>query len=310
MSQSKPPLPPALVLTVGVLAVSSASIFIRFAQRDAPSLVIAAWRLTLAALLLAPWAYTRHRAEIRALHRRDLLLALVSGTFLAAHFATWITSLAYTTVASSVVLVTTTPIWVGLLAPVVLREPLTRPVAIGMGLTLLGGTLIALGDTCHVALSGISCPPWGAFFGQSALWGDFLALMGAWAAAAYLMIGRRLRAHTSLTVYITLTYGMAAVVLVILMLAWGYPAFGYRPQTYLLFLALALIPQLVGHSSFNWALGYLSAAFVSVTLLGEPVGSTLLAYLFLHEVPTAASLFGAILILSGIAVAARSGNAA
>ncbi len=301
----KPPLPPALVLTVGVLAVSSAAIFIRYAQRDAPSLVIAAWRLTLAALLLTPWAFARHRAEIRALRRRDLLLALASGAFLAVHFATWITSLAYTTVASSVVLVTTTPIWVGLLAPVVLREPLTRPVAVGMGLTLLGGTLIALGDTCTVTWSGVACPPWQAFLGQAALWGDFLALLGAWAAAGYLLIGRHLRAHTSLTVYITLTYGMAAVVLAGLMLAWGYPPFGYPPRTYLLFLALALIPQLVGHSSFNWALGYLSAAFVSVTLLGEPVGSTLLAYLFLHEVPTVVSLFGAILILSGIAVAAR-----
>jgi drug/metabolite transporter (DMT)-like permease len=103
-----------------------------------------------------------------------------------------------------------------------------------------------------------------------------------------------------------LTYGMAAVVLIALMLLWGYAPFGYSPKTYLLFLLLALIPQLVGHSSFNWALGYLSAAFVSVTLLGEPVGSTLLAYLFLHEIPTVASLFGAILILSGIAVAARN----
>ncbi len=309
-AQHRPPVPPALVLFVGVLAVSTASIFIRYAQRDAPSLVIAAWRLTLASLFLAPVVYARHRPELRGLGRGDLVLALLSGVFLAVHFATWITSLAYTTVASSVVLVTTTPLWVGLLSPLVLREHPGRAVVIGMALTLVGSTFVALGDSCSFVGFGLSCPSWEVFAGQSALLGDFLALVGAWAAAGYFMIGRRLRAHTSLVTYIFLTYGMAAIVLVILMFAFGYSPWGYRPQTYLLFLLLALVPQLLGHSSFNWALRYLSAAFVSVTLLGEPVGSTLLAYLLLDEVPTLVSLFGAILILIGIAVAATGNSGA
>ncbi len=289
---------PLAVLTIGVLAVSTASIFIRYAQRDAPSLVIAAWRLTIAAAVLVAPVLGKHRAELRALSRRDVVLALISGTFLAVHFATWISSLAYTTVASSVVLVTTTPLWVGLLSPLVLGESLTMPVIVGMLATLVGGSLIGVGDAC----SGLTCD-WGAAFAGGALWGDFLALAGAWAAAGYFLIGRRLRAKTSLLVYIGLTYGMAAVVLDVLLAFSGKPAFGYRPMTYVWFILLALVPQLVGHTSFNWALGYLSAVFVAITLLGEPVGSTLLAYIFLHEVPSALTLIGAILILGGIAVA-------
>ncbi len=300
----RPPVPPALVLFVGVLAVSTASIFIRYAQRDAPSLVIAAWRLTLASLFLAPVVYRRHRPELRKLGRGDLLLALLSGVFLAVHFATWITSLAYTTVASSVVLVTTTPLWVGMLSPLFLRETPSRAVVAGMALTLLGSVFVALGDSCSFVNWGLSCPPWSVFAGQRALLGDFLALVGAWAAAGYFMIGRRIRARTSLVTYIFLTYGMAALVLVVLMLVFGYSPWGYPPRAYFFFLLLALVPQLLGHSSFNWALRYLSAAFVAVTQLGEPVGSAALAYLLLDEVPTPVSLFGAILILIGIAVAA------
>jgi len=290
---------PVVVLSVGILAVSTASIFIRYAQEDAPSLVIAAYRLTIAGTLLLFPMLRRHWATLQALSRRELMLALVSGAFLAVHFATWITSLAYTTVASSVVLVTTTPLWVGLLSPLVLGESLTAPIVVGMLATLVGGGLIGMGDAC----AGVACH-WGAAFAGGALWGDFLALMGAWAAAGYFLIGRRLRAKTPLLVYIGLTYGMAALVLDAFVLVMRQPVTGYRAQTYLWFLLLALVPQLVGHTSFNWALRYLSAAFVAITLLGEPVGSTLLAYVFLHEVPTTLTLIGAILILGGIAVAA------
>ncbi len=289
---------PVVVLTGGVLAVSTASIFIRYAQKDAPSLVIAAYRLTIAAVILALPMFLRHREALLALTRRALVLALISGTFLAIHFATWISSLAYTTVASSVVLVTTTPLWVGLLSPLVLGESLTVPVLIGMAATLVGGGLIGVGDACR----GLACDL-GAAFGEGALWGDFLALIGAWAAAGYFLIGRRLRAKMPLVVYIGLTYGMAALVLDALVLLTRRPLIGYRPQTYLWFLLLALVPQLLGHTAFNWALRYLSAAFVSITLLGEPVGSTILAYFFLHEVPSTLTLIGAILILGGIVVA-------
>jgi drug/metabolite transporter (DMT)-like permease len=136
--------------------------------------------------------------------------------------------------------------------------------------------------------------------------GDLLAIAGAIAGACYLLIGRKLRVHMSLVGYISLVYGMAAVVLVIAMLAAGESPFGYSPMIYLWMTLLAIIPQLIGHSSFNWALGYLSAAFVSITLLGEPIGSTILAYIFLDQKPTALKLFGGGLILVGIYIASRS----
>ncbi|NJD58380.1 MAG: DMT family transporter, partial [Anaerolineae bacterium] len=136
--------------------------------------------------------------------------------------------------------------------------------------------------------------------------GDMLAICGAIAGAGYLLIGRKLRAKMSLVGYISLVYGMAAVVLVIIMLSAGEKAFGYSPQIYLWLILLAVIPQLIGHSTFNWALGYLSAAFVSITLLGEPIGSTILAYFILDEKPTSLKLLGGGLILVGIYITSRS----
>jgi len=174
------------------------------------------------------------------------------------------------------------------------------------GVALVGVTVVGLSDSCSlVGLSSLQCPPVSEFLGGSAFLGDLLALAGAFAAAGYLLIGRSLRERMSLIPYIFVVYGMAAVVLVGIMFAAGETPIGYEPQVYFWFLLLALVPQLLGHSTFNWALGYLPAAFVSVTLLGEPIGSALLAYFILGEVPTALMIFGAILILIGIAVASR-----
>jgi drug/metabolite transporter (DMT)-like permease len=297
---------PLVALFFGILAVSTASIFIRYAQDNAPSLVIAAYRLSLAAVGLAPFAWTRRRDELKALTSRDLLLALLSGFFLALHFASWITSLEFTTVASSVVLVTTTPLWVGLFAPFILKEPLRRVVAIGLGLALVGSTIVGLSDVCSWSSAGLACPSWAQLLHGRAFMGDLLALAGAIMAACYLMIGRSLRGRMSLLSYIFLVYGMAASVLIVAMLVRQQSPFGYPPSTYLWFVLLAIVPQLIGHTTFNWTLRYLSAAYVSISLLGEPVGSTILAYLFLGETPTALKVFGAILILVGIYVASRS----
>jgi drug/metabolite transporter (DMT)-like permease len=297
---------PLLVLFFGILAASTASIFIRYAQASAPSLVIAAYRLSLAVLGLAPFAWTRRRNELGALTSRDFLLALLSGFFLALHFATWITSLELTTVASSVVLVNTTPLWVGLFAPLVLKEPLRRIVALGLGLALIGSTIVGLSDVCSLSSASLACPSWAQLLHGRAFAGDLLAMAGAIMAACYLMIGRSLRSQMSLLSYIFLVYGMAACVLIVAMLARQQSPFGYPPVIYLWFVMLAVLPQLIGHTSFNWSLRYLSAAYVSISLLGEPVGSTVLAYLFLRETPTALKVFGAILILIGIYVASRS----
>jgi drug/metabolite transporter (DMT)-like permease len=302
----RPPVPPVLVLGLGILAVSSSSILIRFAQAEAPSLSIAAWRLSLAALLLAPLALTRGRAEIASLTWSERGLALISGIFLALHFATWISSLAFTSVASSVVLVSTAPLWVALLSPLTLKESLSRPMLIGMLLALVGGVIVALSDTCSWSASGLVCPELGEFLRGRAFLGDLLALAGAVAVAGYLIIGRRLRARVSLLGYIFMVYGMAALVLLLVVFATGMPMTGFSPKTYIWLLGLAVLPQLVGHTTYNWALAYLSAAFVSITVLGEPVGSSILAYFLLEEEISQIKLVGAALTLVGIYLATRS----
>lgn len=266
-------------------------------------MVVAAYRLTLASLILAPLALTRYRAELWSLTQREVLLGLLSGFFLALHFATWISSLEYTTIASSVVLVTTTPLWVALLSPLILREANGKTVVIGMLLALVGGGIVGVSDSCTWQNGSLACPPLATFVRGTAFFGDFLALCGAWMAAGYILIGRRLRARMSLIPYIFVVYGMAAIVLLIILVISGERAFGYLPLTYVWLLLLAIVPQLLGHSTFNWALRYLPASLVSITLLGEPIGSTILAYLILKEAPTPLKIAGAVLILAGIYVA-------
>ena len=301
-----PPIPPLLAICFAILAVSTASIFIRFAQPYVPALVIAAWRLVLATLGLAPFALLRHRGELSRISRGDLVLALLSGLFLALHFATWITSFEYTTVASAVVLVSTVPLWVALLSPFLLKERLTGTVLIGIVLTLVGSALVGLSDACVWSSSGLACPPLGDFVHGKAFLGDLLALTGGIMGAGYLLIGRRLRGRISLVPYVFLVYGMAGAVLLVAALGAREKLVGFPPLAYLWLVLLALVPQLVGHSTFNWALRYLSAAYVSITLLGEPIGSTILAYFLLKETPSILKIFGAILILAGIYLASRS----
>ena len=304
---SPPRIHPTLGLALGIMAASTAAIFIRYAQAEAPSFVIAAYRLGLATLLMAPWAIYRRSGELRRLHGGQLGLALLSGLFLALHFAAWISSLEFTSVASSVVLVSTTPLWVALLSPWVLKEPLARLVLGGMLLAFSGGLVIGLNDACQwVGGSGLVCPPWDELLAGRAVWGNLLAVLGAWMAAAYLLIGRSLRHQVSLLSYVFVVYGMAALVLLGLVLLARQPLVGYPPRTYLWFLLLALVPQLLGHSSFNWALRYVSAAYVSIALLGEPIGSAILAAIFLNGSPTGLKIFGAILILIGIYLASRA----
>ncbi|MBK9926860.1 MAG: EamA family transporter [Anaerolineales bacterium] len=292
-------------LLIAILAISTASIFIRFAQTDgAPSLVIAALRLTFATLLLAPVALTRHREELAKLTRKQITLGIISGIFLAIHFATWISSLEYTTVASSALFVTTSPIWVALLSPMLLNEKLSRAAIIGLALTILGGTVIGLFDAC-IHYGKLQCTGFDQAFQDKAMWGNFLALAGAWAVTGYLIIGRKLRAGMTLIPYIFLVYGMAAIVLIVIMLAAGFSPLGYETKTYGWIFLLAAVPQLIGHTTFNWALRYLPASLIAITTLSEPVGSAILAFFILNETVPLATLLGGILILLGILYTTR-----
>jgi len=290
---NEPTIKPYLVISIGIVAVSFASIFIRLAE--APSLVIAASRLTIASLILAPAVLIKSKDELRDLTRQDLLLALLSGLFLGVHFATWISSLEYTSVASSVVFVSTSPMFVGLASHFLLKERVSRRMFAGIAVSVLGGIIIGYGD-----------------FGLGAreLFGDFLALVGAAAVSVYLLVGRKLRRHLSLLSYIFLVYATAAVFLIAVCLVAGHTFSGYPRQTYLMFILLAAVPQIIGHSSYNWALKYLPATFVGVATLGEPIGSTILAYFILRETTTLAKIGGGALILAGIYVSSRAESAA
>jgi len=294
-----------LVLLLGIASVSTASIFIRYAQRDAPSLTIAAARLALATLVLAPPALARHRAALARLGRRELGLALLAGMFLALHFALWIASLGRTSVASSVVLVTTTPLWVGLLGPLLLRERLTRPLALGILIAMAGGVAVGWSDAGGRALAARA----GSVARAGTIGGDALALGGALMMTGYLLAGRRLRRGLALVPYVFVVYGAAAVVLLAAMTFAGQGFLALPARVWLWLALVALVPQLLGHSSFNWALRYLPASFVAIALLGEPVGSTALAWALLRETPPPLTLFGAVLILAGIAIAATSAPA-
>ncbi len=290
--------PPWLVLMVGVAAVSTASTFIRLAQAEVASLAVAAWRLTLASVILAPFAFTLRRAELRRLSRREWVLALTGGAFLALHFAAWITSLALTSVAASVALVTLSPLFVALLAYPLFGERPTRSALAGLLLAIAGAIVIGLGD---------------ARAEGHQLTGDLLALVGALAAAGYFLVGKRLRRQLSLLGYVFPVYSAAALLLLgftAALPALGgafapVPLTGYTPVAWLWLLLLAVFPQILGHSSLNWALRHLPATYVSLTVLAEPIGSALLAWIVLHEAPTTAVLGGGALILTGLFLAGR-----
>ena len=297
-----------IALIVATVAVSTSSIFIRFAQAGgAPSLVIAALRVTFATLMIAPVALTRHMDEIKRFTRTEFLLGVASGIFLAAHFATWITSLEYTSVASSVVFVGTGPLWVALLSPMLLKEHISRTTIIGLGLAVIGGIIIGLADACTWN-HGLACPALNDILKGRAMWGNFLALAGAWAVTGYLIIGRKLRAETSLVPYIFLVYGMCAIALILFLFVTGNTPFGYDLKTYGWIFLLAAIPQLIGHSTYNWALKYLTAAMVAVTVLGEPIGSATLAYFFLNETPSLMTMVGGAFILIGIFLSSKGSS--
>jgi drug/metabolite transporter (DMT)-like permease len=286
-----------LILLGGVCMIATAAILIRLAQqRGLTTPVIAAGRLGFAALILLPIVALRAWPDLRGLGRRDVLLGVGAGALLALHFSAWISSLAYTSVASSAALVTTTPLWVALAGWLLLRERLLALTLLGVLLTIGGSALIGLSD----GMRG------GGALAPQPLLGDGLALLGALAAAGYFLIGRELRRRLSILAYIWLAYTSAALILLALALAAGAGAGApASPLDYALLLGLAVGPQLLGHTAFNWALRHLSATFVAVATLGEPIGAALLALLIFGEGFAPLQLVGFGLLLLGIGVAAR-----
>jgi drug/metabolite transporter (DMT)-like permease len=278
---------PFVVLGVGLLAVSLGAVLARLAQgAGVASLAVATWRLGLAALLVTPLALWQSRRDLAGLSRRQVGLTLAAGFCLALHFATWITSLEYTSVASSTALVTTNPLWIGLASFVLFGDRPPRTMLAGIGLSLAGSLCIFWSDSQRAAP------------GANPFLGNALALIGSWCFSAYLLLGRRLRAGLPLPAYIWLAYGAAALFLLASSRVSGASLTGYAPATYLVMLGLALGPQLLGHTAYNWSLRHVSATFVAVVTLGEPVVSALLAFLLFGEgfAPLQAIGFGLLLI--------------
>lgn len=298
---------PFVVLGIGLCAISFGAILARLAQAASiPSLAIAAWRLGFAALVVTPFALwmlsqkkpanatlAAGQAESFTLSRRQLGLGLAAGLCLALHFGTWITSLEYTSVASSTALVTTNPLWIGLASFVLFGERPGRAMLAGIGLSLAGSFLIFLSDSQSAAAGGNS------------LLGNTLALVGSWCFSAYLMIGRRLRAGLTLTLYIWLAYGIAALFLFGAAAGSGAELSGFGLGGWLALAGMALGPQLVGHTSYNWSLKHVSATFVAVVTLGEPIGSALMAFAFFGETLAPWQAVGFGLLLVGIYLAAK-----
>jgi drug/metabolite transporter (DMT)-like permease len=282
-------------LGLGVIIVSSSSIMTRYAQAaGVSSLSIAAIRLALACVLLTPFALASRSGELGTLSRRDLLLAVAAGVLLAAHFAAWISSLAYTSVASSTVLVTTNPIWIAAASAILFRERIGKGLIAAIGFALCGGILVFLagGGTAGAQPD----PPLG----------NMLALLGSFAVSGYLLIGRSLRRRLSLLAYVWLVYSSAALALVAAALIAREPLWGFSAAAWVYLVALALGPQLMGHTVFNWALKRVSASFIALAILGEPIGSAILALVLFDEGLSQLQVAGFVLLLAGIFLGARS----
>ena len=290
----------AIGIFIAVAAVSTAAIFIRKAQEHLPSLVIATYRLIMATIFLFPFSIKKLREDKTAINLKTFPLLAGAGVLLAFHFMSWITSLEYANVASSVVLVTTTPVWVTLLSPLFLKERTPRTFTIGLSIALVGIVVVSLSSMCGFTADGFQCSNLAELTGHNGLLGNLLALAGAWCMAIYMMVGRSARKQLSTQSYIFLVYAAAAFTLLVLSLITKAPLGKVNGQDFIWLVLMAIIPQIVGHSLLNWALGKLPAAYVSLALLGEPVGSSILAMIFLNEMPTWLEVLGSAIIIAGI----------
>ncbi|QXE91742.1 DMT family transporter [Geomonas subterranea] len=280
---TKPWINPYLAILVGVFAVSFSSILVRVCT--APPLVIAAYRLIFTFCFLAPFTLWGGAPALRGMTARQVRLSAASGVFLALHFVTWFISLKYTSIASSVVLVTTQPLFVVFGSWVFFKERVPRKALYGCFLAFAGSVVIGATDFQ---------------VGERAFIGDLLALFAAVMVSGYLLIGRRLRHSLPLTGYTFVTYGASAITLSAAAVAGGVPFYPYPGQDWLIFVALALVCTILGHTVFNWVLRYVQASVVSVSILGEPLGAILWAAVFLGENPTPRQVVGGSIIFAGL----------
>lgn len=279
---------PYLILAIGVISVSFAAIFIRLAE--APPLVIATYRLIIASAILIPFNFVRSGWLPKSLSRSDVLLIILASIFIALHFALWITSLSYTSIASSVVIVTSHPLFVAIISYFLWRERLNKKAILGIIIALGGVVLINYG---------------GFLVSSRAIFGDLLALLAAISMGVYLIIGRQLKGRINILPYLTMIYAGAALILLMVTVFSGYSLFNYTSTTYAMLFLLALIPQLIGHSSLNLAVRLIPVTLVSVGILGEPIIAVALGYIILREGITITEILGSLLTLGGMFIVLR-----
>jgi drug/metabolite transporter (DMT)-like permease len=296
--------PPMAALAVAVVAVSTSAILIRWS--NAPSVVKAFYRVLFTTALLLPWAVGRYREEFLAMRGQDLFVAALTGVALALHFVSWFESLRHTSVAASVTLVQSQPLFVAVGAWALLDEHLTRRMLVGIVVALAGAAAMSLGDPLLSALGLVDSVT--TLAGTSS-YGNLLALGGAVMAAAYVLAGRSLRQRISLIPYVVVVYLACSAVLLVIAVGQGAPLVDYPRREWLLFLGMAVGPGIFGHTVINWALAHVESGVVSVSLLGEPVGSTVLAVLLLpNEIPTPTTVVGGAVVLFGIYLTAAARN--
>lgn len=282
---NRPFLPPYFALVIGVIAISTSAIFVKLASAPAP--VIATYRMLFSVLLILPMLLIHKGVtrEIKQMTGKDWLLMTIAGMFLAGHFLLWFESLRFTSVASSTVLVTLQPLFAFIGSYFLFHERLKRAAILGGLLAIVGSFVIG----------------WGDFrIGGPALFGDILALLGALTVTIYFLIGQQLRQTMSVTAYTLIVYSISCICLLAYNLLLAYPLSGYPAYDWLWFFCLALFPTMLGHSLFNWAIKWLGTSTVSMSILGEPIGTCILAYFILDEMVTGSQLVGGTIILFGI----------
>lgn len=271
------------ILLLAVVVTSWSGPLVRLAS-DADPMAIAFWRTMIATSVLLPVALSRRKGEIVGLARKDWLLSALAALFLALHFATWIASIDLTTIASSVLLVTSVPVWVAM-ASVAMGQRLPLIGWIGIALGIVGGGVVTLA---------------GAVRSESATTGNLLAIAGAITAAGYLLVGGRLRQRLSIFPYTGIVYGLCAAILGLFAILRGVELVGLGTAAWLAIIGIGIGPQLVGHTSYNYLLEHVETWKVSAAVLGEPVGSTIIAVFLFNEIPGVAVLPGGLLLLLGI----------
>ena len=279
-----PPFNPYIAVIIGVIAVSTSAIFVKLAS-GAPAGIIAFYRLFFSVVLMLPIILLKYNDEWKLIQKKDWILATFSGVFLALHFILWFESLNYTSVASSVVLVTLQPIFAFLGTYLFFKERFSPGAVISMLIALFGSFIISWGD---FQISGM------------ALLGDLLAILGAITITIYFLFGQRVRKQLSLMTYTFIVYSISSITLLIYNFVLENPFLGYPIDHWWIFLALAIIPTFFGHTLFNWALRWLSTSTISMGIIFEPVGATILAYLIFGERVSAWQWLGGTIILAGL----------